>query len=493
MTSRKPAFEVDKKGLGALLERRGREFAVLELVQNALDEPSVTKVSVVLEPSATRGYHNLLVEDDAPEGFYDISHAFTLFKDNRKRANAEKRGRFNLGEKLVIAICKEASIVTTTGGVAWDDSGRRSLRTRTDEGSRFEGLIRMNLDEGERALAAAHRVILPEGVAMAVNGQPVARRLALKTIEVTLPTEFADDEGMMRPTRRKTSVSMYTCRGDEPQLYELGIPVVESGLPWHVDIGQRVPMPMDRDNVSPAYARKLRAAVLNAMHEELPPEAASEGWVKDALASGELSDEAVDTTITKLYGDKRVIRDPSDPEATKRAMSEGYAVMEPRSFNRNQWTSIKAAGAARPAGQVMPTHHPEFGADGEDTRVPEAKYTKGMRAVVEWTRRVSAHLIGHTVNVEVVRDKTNLNSRAWYGRGGLLGSSLTFNLQRLGHMFFNAGVTDDVVELVIHELGHEYSSDHLSREYYDGLCELGTRLGRLAIEEPELLKGWVTK
>ena len=482
----KPAFEVDRKGLGALLERRGREFAVLELIQNALDEPSVSQVDVTLRPSPTRGYHHLVVEDDAPEGFYDLTHAFTLFKDNRKRANAEKRGRFNLGEKLVIAICREASIVTTTGGVAWDDSGRRSLRSRTEVGSRFEGTIRMNKDEGERALAAALRVILPEGVAMVVNNASVPRRLALKTIDVTLPTEFADNEGMMRPTRRKTPVSIYTCQGDEPQLYELGIPVVESGLPWHVDIGQRVPMPMDRDNVSPAYARKLRAAVLNAMHEELPEEAASEGWVKDALASGELSDEAVDTTITKLYGDKRVIRDPSDPEATKRAMSEGYAVMEPRSFNRDQWTAIKESDAARPAGQVLPTKRPQSG--DSDLSIPKDKWTPGMVAVGDWIERVASHLVDVQVVVRIVRDKSNMNFLAWYG-----GGMMTFNLQACGHKFFDNGVTNTVVETMIHELGHEYSGDHLSHAYHDALCELGTTLAQLAIEQPELLKGWVTK
>jgi len=34
----KPTFEVDKKGLAKILARRGIEFVVLELVQNALDE-----------------------------------------------------------------------------------------------------------------------------------------------------------------------------------------------------------------------------------------------------------------------------------------------------------------------------------------------------------------------------------------------------------------------------------------------------------------------
>ena len=42
-------FEVDKLGLAQILERKGKEFALFELVQNAWDEPGVTKVSVALE------------------------------------------------------------------------------------------------------------------------------------------------------------------------------------------------------------------------------------------------------------------------------------------------------------------------------------------------------------------------------------------------------------------------------------------------------------
>ena len=58
----------------------------------------------------------LVVEDDAPEGFKDLSHAFTLFADSAKKINPEQRGRFNLGEKLVLAISDEVTIRTSKGG-----------------------------------------------------------------------------------------------------------------------------------------------------------------------------------------------------------------------------------------------------------------------------------------------------------------------------------------------------------------------------------------
>src|SRR5690349_17135775 len=42
-------FEVDRQGLAQILERKGKEFALFELIQNGWDEPGVTKVTVSLE------------------------------------------------------------------------------------------------------------------------------------------------------------------------------------------------------------------------------------------------------------------------------------------------------------------------------------------------------------------------------------------------------------------------------------------------------------
>ena len=73
-------FEVDKHGLARILERKGKEFVLFELVQNAWDESGVTNVSATLEYRG-RNRALLVVEDDAPEGFHDLSHAFTLFAE----------------------------------------------------------------------------------------------------------------------------------------------------------------------------------------------------------------------------------------------------------------------------------------------------------------------------------------------------------------------------------------------------------------------------
>src|SRR5439155_3396882 len=85
-------FKVDTEGLAQILERKGKEFALFELIQNAWDEPGVTKVTILFE-SQGRSHTLLVVEDDASEGFKDLSHAFTLFAQSAKKTNPEQRGR----------------------------------------------------------------------------------------------------------------------------------------------------------------------------------------------------------------------------------------------------------------------------------------------------------------------------------------------------------------------------------------------------------------
>src|SRR5215216_6778468 len=99
-------FNVDKAGLGRQAEEQGKGRLVGELVQNALDEPGVTQIVVNLAMVPGQPLADLTVEDDSPEGFRDLSHAYTLFAPSSKRGNPEQRGQFNLGEKLVLAVCE---------------------------------------------------------------------------------------------------------------------------------------------------------------------------------------------------------------------------------------------------------------------------------------------------------------------------------------------------------------------------------------------------
>jgi hypothetical protein len=478
----KPTFEVDKKGLSKLLTRRGTEFVVLELIQNALDENADT-VEVDLSPvPGKRGLYTLMVKDDNPEGFKNLSHAFTLFAESQKGANPKQRGRFNLGEKLVIAACETSFIKTTKGTVVFNDKERTHKREHTEKGSIFQGNIRLKKEEVQRIEEAVRQVIMPPGITIYFNGEMNGAWDPVKIFGGTLATVITDDEGYLRPTRRKTDIEVYEIDGDEtPHLYELGIPVVPIDCTWHINVVQKVPLNSDRDNVTPAYMRELLALVLNEMHERMSKETTKAAWINEALETGGIDKAAVDTVMTGRYGKKRMTQDPSDREAEKFGMSQGYTVIPSGSYTKPQWKTIRESGTVLPAGQVTPSPRPYSDDPNAPLAdfIPEEDWTKGMRRVAAYSRRLAKLLLDVTA-LRVTMVKTNNKFDACYGKGST--PELTFNVRRLGRRWFDdvKNNTEGLDSLLIHEFGHQYSSDHLSQKYHEALCDLGAKLKSLA-------------
>src|SRR5215467_5436909 len=155
-------FEVDADGLAKLVRRKGMSFVLYELLQNAYDTEA-TKVTVELKPIKGKALARLVVEDNDPTGFAKLDHGFTLFAESLKKSDPSKRGRFNLGEKLVIAACERATLQSTTGTIYFERKGkelkRRESREKLKAGSRFEAEIRMTRDELQEVLVSARRLL----------------------------------------------------------------------------------------------------------------------------------------------------------------------------------------------------------------------------------------------------------------------------------------------------------------------------------------------
>jgi Histidine kinase-, DNA gyrase B-, and HSP90-like ATPase len=469
-------FDVDKRGLAAILERRGKEFVLYELVQNAWDSGAAEVKVNILHSSRNRVV--VTVEDDSPAGFAELTLAFTLFGRSTSAGDAEKRGRFCIGDKLVLALCEEATIRTTTGSVRFDATGRHLSRAATERGSVFSGTLRMTRADADLMVAAADRLLPPPECTTWVNGKRVGARELVTRFVATLPTELADDEGILRVRARIAPVKLYEPKaGEVGTLYELGIPVVETGDRYHVDIGQKVPLNSDRDNVTPSYLRHVRTLVLNAVAEQLTPDEASAGWVRDAAGDERVEPAALARVMELRFGPKRVIADPSDPEGTKLAVAKGYTVVTGGALSADEWHNVRANATMLPAGQVTPSPKP-YGAGGiELTYLDEKEWTVEQAAVVGYARRLAQRLLERPIMVHLVR------SRAWMAAATYGPGELTINVAKFrGTWWTDLGAVN---ALLIHEFGHEYSGDHLSEEYHEALCKLGARLAQLALDDPQ--------
>lgn len=473
-------FTTDMKGFAQLLDGRSKGFIINEMVQNAWDQ-NITKVEITLEPIKGRPRCRLVVIDDDPEGFKDRTDAYTLFASSSKKGDPTKRGRFNLGEKLVLALCDEAEIITTSGSVIFSKDGRRkSGRKKTEKGSIFSGVVKINKSEYKDVCKAVSMLILPPNIDTYFNGEKLTTREPIRSFEATLQTEKSRPDGVLTRTMRKTEVEIYSVRdGEEAHLYELGIPVVATGDTFHVNVKQKVPLNMSRDNVTPAYLQSIRTLVYNNTYDLIDQDTVNETWVKAALSDGECAPEAVDTSLDLRFGAQRVIFDPSDPEANKTAVSNGYAVIHGPQLSTNEWDNVRKTNTTPPAGQVFPTPKVETDPDGEPP-IPYDKLTEKQKLVVDYTKRLARRVMGVDVDVNIY--KVDDNWRAAYG-----GRKFSYNLKRLRAGFFKNFPNNltEVLALIIHEFGHKYSRDHLSSEYYEALCEIGAKMALLALEEPE--------
>jgi hypothetical protein len=476
-------FAADKDGLAQILEHRGKAWVIGELVQNSWDEDGVTEVNIWLTPIEGKPYAQLCVEDNSPEGWSDMTDSFTFYRASKKKGDPLKRGRFNIGHKLAMSICTVAEIISMNTAMLFDAKGRRPSKKRVSIGTRFTATIRMTRAEYAEVEAYILTLLQPDGMATTFNGDNLIPREPEVTFVDTLPTVTADEHGNIKPTRRKSEVQIFEPLADEvPMLYEMGIPVVETGDKWHVNVMQKVPLNTDRNNVTPSYLQKIRTAVLNRMVRELDDEETANTWVQAATEDPDIQDEVVDQYMDKRFGKKRVAYDPSDREANNIAVTKGYTVVHGNSMSSAQWKNAKRAEAILPAGQVTPSPKATFSSTGKDVTIPREKWTEGMVEVAELAHALGKRLMGISIHVTMLNDPRGFN--ACYGDGG----DLSFNVRRLGKSWFNQ-MGEKTLDLIIHEFGHEYASNHLSDEFYRALTRLGAKLAGVVYTEPELFKG----
>jgi len=480
-------FEIDKDGLAKILQRKGKEFIIFELIQNAWDEEGVTQVDVTLE--SVPGYPGqamLRVTDDAPDGFSDLTHAYTLFAESKKKANPEKRGRFNLGEKLVLALASEACVSTTTGTVNFTKHGRqRSPGLKREKGSVISMMIRVKKDEIDQIVNACARLIPPVGektIITTINGKALVSAPGMTRFKAALATEVADGEGNMVKTTRLTNVEVYRAvpgEGCPAAIYEMGIPVCEIDGKYIFNVGQKVPLTMDREEVLPSFRKQLAVAAVNNMSTIIDSEDANTSWAAEALTSPDIAPAAVEACMTQRFGEKRVIYDPSDIESNSRAAAAGFTVVTGNQLSKAAWSNVKSVGAMLPAGQVTPSPKP-YSPDGAPLKLVK-EVTVGMQHVETYAKAFARIVLGKSISVVFAAEAT-WPYGATYGPSG----TLVFNVGRLGYDWFNRETNQqEIDDLIIHEFGHEYSENHLSEEYYKALTMIGSKLAQ-AIRDRKL-------
>jgi hypothetical protein len=459
-------FEVDVKGLRALQEGKDKTFIIRELVQNCWDENiknCVLKISLLKD-----NIIKVFVSDDSPEGFRNLKDAYTLFGDTTKRRDAEKRGRYNFGEKQLISVCKKAVITTTKGAVVFNDNGRFEHPEKTEKGTIVEIEIDGNKNDYDEMIDYAKTLLVPKNINYFVNEEKIFYKEPIKSFETVLMTEI-DEKGFLKKVRRKTRVNVMST--NNPEVYELGIPVMDIDCKFGIDIMQKVPLSFDRDSVNQTFLKELYSEVLNNVYDLLDGDSVSDSWVRLAMR-GTVSKEAASHVMNTRYGDKYVSANPFDPKSVFEAIANGYRVITGSEMSREEWGNVKDNGLIQSSSDLFGTTY-----ENAPVMVPDDK----QMIFASYAKRVAKRILGFDINVVFVNGSYS-SALAQYGN-----RELTVNVTKAGKEFFKNPVSVTTTDLLIHELGHE-NGTHIEESYHQLLTKLGAELIFLALKEPQFFK-----
>jgi len=462
-------FEVDKNGLAQIQGDKPKTYILRELIQNAWDE-DIKECEVTLQMLS--GKIKATVSDDSPEGFRDLTDSFTLFKETYKRSDPTKRGRFNLGEKQAIARCIYAYIETTKGAVVFDKYGRHTKRSKRAKGSMVEVLFHANRTDFQTILMTIKNYLPPKNIRFTLNGEHIPSREPKRIVSAMLMTENKEGQ-IFKRTTRKTEIHIHQANGTA-YLYEMGIPVTSIECKYSVEIQQKVPLSIDRETVPEAYLKDVYAEVLNAMANELQKEEASETWVRLGSEDERVQKETLKQVIEQRYGDKVVVANPFDRVSVDDALSHGYKAIYGSEMSKEEWNRIKEYELIPSSSQIF-SH--EF--------VSSTPYepNEDMEKVSNLAKKIAERFL-HTMIGTIFLRSPKATVGASYDTATKI---LTFNVSKLGLGFFNPPVSERVINLLIHELGHEKGM-HTETGYHETITDLAGKLVIVALREPDFFE-----
>ncbi len=478
MASHKDWFAVDVEKRGSMVRSRPLGRLLKELLANSLDA-NATEVTITCNPaSGTRRDKSGLRAfefacEDNGAGCEDPEILRTV-GSSTSDLHPGTRGRFGQGLIDVVAACDRAEIRTLRHRLRFDGTGCDVSTVRGDplRGMVVNGLLRHD-GNGSKDLGDYFRsVIVPASVRLTFGGVAVAHREATRTIDgLELPT-VAYDQKKSRWKRfvRATAVEVLERWGEEPMIYELGIPVdrMPWSLPFDVNVLQKTPLDTERDMLPDGYKRALLLQLVPRMSDEYRQVVEEHGVPEEISGNAELADRLSDETkasvIRKTTGADRemIVRrnqfDADDPsESAELEQLHGYKPVNLRHL---------ASGVARlleDAPTVAQTHDEQCKVHSCHGRLPPK--TARQTECLEMYSALAGAILGRSIKCERMQGG---NVKASFGKG-----IMRLNIDT--PCLWDDPLGEESVGTVLHECAHDTVSGH-SVSFQVEIARLGARL-----------------
>jgi hypothetical protein len=487
-------FEVDKKGLAKLLKEGGKGRLIGELIQNAFDAAGAKTTHIKLQLTED----NLLlleVKDDSPEGFKRLADSWTLFAESEKKADSKLRGRFNLGEKLVLSLCEEAKIMTTTGTVEFHRNNMRIFsKKRTTRGTIFTATMKGDKTDFAEITSYVHSVLVSSYGAhrLHFNDKQIPPHKELQNFVIpSLETVGINKNGDLIRTARNCNVSIHQVFPTEvPHLYEMGLPVMpldDYGINFHINIGQKVPLSFNRDSVPSGFLKKIFTHTYNHTFFDLKPDDFNETWVNEATSSEQCKTDGFKKFIENKFGDKTAFFDPSDIDANKNFQADGGVIIYGRMLNKQQIENAKEAGVVG-SGKLTPSQ----GCTGVRSQITiEDTFSDTAHIAKKYFEFISKRLTGEVFTFQFVDFNNPLVNYKWQDQTLLMSNSLVVQWE----LTRSAGTTQILFQTfdntILPALVLRKVPNKICKEFNEELCKLASDMTWSAVQTPnDFLEFW---
>ncbi len=434
-------FEISHEGWRRRSTQRSLGRLLLEGVQNAFDARASNGV-------VSLGRKEIVIEDDARSGMADGRLVYTVFLSN-KQEDPSKRGRLGRGLKELIVTMDEAIVEAVGITVRFDETGRHEEPNQREFGTRIVLRRKFEASDLSDAVRYLRLCIPPKGIRLLVDGRAVRRPRSVISLGSCELESVEVEDGVERAVVGATTVALYQPRkGQDAYLFEMGVPIESWDVPWHVDVGQRVPLLDGRDGVPDRFKLRLKALLLESMiHRYLETKDLRADWVHDVIARYPVKTSVLDAFVSRAFPRGAVLGGTS--RANDRARQLGAHVIDTSAISDGAYVGLSRV--VESADDFVRRRSAEFG--GEDVEPDEVQ-----RRFAESVRWLARRVAGRVVRVRFfARDPSD---------AGLLEDAtcdaetrvISFNVK--GPLRFDDILDPSTLGVVLHEIAHLETLEH---------------------------------
>ncbi len=457
--SRNNWFEISNEGWRRMNAGRPLSSLLKEAIQNSFDE-DVAEVAVQI------GSDEILIEDDAPQGFSHEKLVYTVFLTDKEDAPT-KRGRKGRGLKELISAMESASVETIGSTIHFDDRGRHVVDNGRRRGTRIVLRRRSAVEDVDAALRELSLIIPPREVTLRISQHRIKPpRLYLNLWDCMLETVVIRN-GIERILERPTRVDLYHPRpGEIPHLFEMGIPVEPLSVPWHVDVQQRLPLADHRESATEHYKMILKSLLLESLIEQwLDRRALRSEWVDEVLGRQMISARALEQYVARVFPPGALLG--GTERINDRARQLGGSVVEAGTMPRGVFAAL--VRVMEPAEEFVKRREREF---NEKPVEPTAE----QRTFGLFVRWLGDRLLGRRLQISFVHKEPTLDGLVEDASFDAAGGSLKFNV--IGKVDFANPLSPTTLGIIFHELAHNFVTEHDHR-FIEHLQSLAGRAAAL--------------